>query len=118
MPGYNDGDVLKQTLADLYALNPGVRTVAIVPVGLTSHREGLPELRPVGRAEALKAVKTVEDFAEKCRAECGIRFVFASDEMYERAGCPHHDTQAANTCRNWPTASGSSAICSTDSNGR
>ncbi|MDE5654218.1 MAG: radical SAM protein, partial [Clostridia bacterium] len=35
---FNDGDILKQTLEELYKLSPYVQTVAIIPVGLTCHR--------------------------------------------------------------------------------
>ncbi len=86
VPGRNDGDVLRRTLSDLYSLNPAVRTVAVVPVGLTGHRAGLADLKPVGRQEALAAVGIVHGFAEKCLADRGVRFAFASDEMVERAG--------------------------------
>ena len=44
-PGYNDGEVLAKTFADLYALNPNVLTMAVVPVGLTKNREQLHPLR-------------------------------------------------------------------------
>ena len=48
-PGVNDGAELARTLRELSGLRPGLRTVAVVPVGLTSHRAGLPPLRPVTR---------------------------------------------------------------------
>lgn len=103
VPGHNDGDVLRKTLADLYSLHPAVRTVAVVPLGLTSHRLGLAELNPVGRPEALDAVRIVEGFSARCRQECGVRFAFVSDEMVERAGLPavryddgEHNPQLAN----------------------
>ena len=51
-PGVNDGDELARTLRRLSGLRPGLRTVAVVPVGLTSHRAGLPPLRPVTRDQA------------------------------------------------------------------
>src|SRR6478609_7432460 len=35
VPGLNDGDVLEQSLADLWALDDAMMSVAIVPVGLT-----------------------------------------------------------------------------------
>ena len=48
-PGINDGRVLEQTIDDLKSLWPGVKSVGIVPVGITGHREGLPRLTPVTR---------------------------------------------------------------------
>ena len=40
-----DGAELDRTLRDLTALCPAVQSVAVVPVGLTRHREGLEKLR-------------------------------------------------------------------------
>ncbi len=34
-PGVNDGDALRQTLADLWAFGPAILSVSVVPVGLT-----------------------------------------------------------------------------------
>ena len=54
VPGYNDGEELRKTLADLKALYPNVESVAAVPVGLTKHREGLAELKPFDKQSAKK----------------------------------------------------------------
>ena len=51
-PGLNDGAALEKTVADLGALRPGIRSLALVPVGLTGHREHLPQLRTHSRDEA------------------------------------------------------------------
>ncbi len=88
VPGRNDGDVLRRTLTDLNTLHPSVRTVAVVPVGLTSHRSALADLRPVGRQEALDVVGIVHEFAQSCLTQQGVRFAYVSDEMVERAGLP------------------------------
>ena len=45
-PGVNDGPVLTQSLKDLSELFPAVESVAVVPVGLTRYREGLPSISP------------------------------------------------------------------------
>ncbi|MDZ7343769.1 MAG: PDZ domain-containing protein, partial [candidate division KSB1 bacterium] len=37
-PEINDGEVLRQTLSDLAGFYPHLRSVAVVPVGLTKHR--------------------------------------------------------------------------------
>lgn len=37
-PGANDGEVLRQSIADLIALYPTVQSIAVVPVGLTKYR--------------------------------------------------------------------------------
>lgn len=81
-PGLNDGEVLKKSLQDLWSLAPEAQTVAIVPVGLTRHREGLYPLRPLTRDDAREAIRIVEEFTEECSAS---GFAFCSDEMYLRA---------------------------------
>lgn len=81
-PGYNDGPVLDRTLSDLYKLAPECHSVAIVPVGLTSHRDGLPRLDPVTKEKAREVISQIETF----KRERGIKdFAYASDEMYQCA---------------------------------
>ena len=83
-PGYNDGEELKRTLSDLEEL--GVNMVAVVPVGLTAHREGLAELTPFDKEKALETVKIIEEFSSKCMEKYGRHIAFASDELYIKAG--------------------------------
>ncbi len=87
-PGINDGDILLKTLDDLRALYPGVRSTAVVPLGLTRHRQGLTALTPVSDAYARKFVAEISRLQEKLLAEIGTRFVFASDEFFLRGGIP------------------------------
>lgn len=85
-PGYNDGEVLKRTFADLYALHPGVLTMAVVPVGLTKHREHLHPMRTFTPQEAAEIVDTVSGWQKQCREETGKSFVYLGDEFYLLAG--------------------------------
>ncbi len=85
-PGINDGSALEKTVTDLYALHPGVRSLAIVPVGLTGYRQRLPELHPLGPSEAKKVLDQVHDWQKKFFQERGRRFVFAADELYLQSG--------------------------------
>jgi putative radical SAM enzyme (TIGR03279 family) len=84
-PGINDGDSLTQTLADLYALHPHCLSVAIVPVGLTTHRETLAELIPVSQSVALGVIQRLSAFQHEMGSET---FAFASDEFYVLAKQP------------------------------
>ncbi len=86
VPGYNDGDALIRTIGDLYSMNDKVRTVSIVPVGLTSRRQGLEELRPLNNGEAREVIGQVNNWQDRFRSEIGSGFVYASDEMYLLAG--------------------------------
>lgn len=81
-PGLNDGAALERTIADLAALHPAVASVAIVPVGLTRHRQELPKLRPVDAQGARDILRRVRAWQAGFRAQFGSRFVFAADEFY------------------------------------
>jgi putative radical SAM enzyme (TIGR03279 family) len=87
-PGVNDGRVLEKTVSDLGRLRPGVRSLAIVPVGLSGHRAGLPVLRAIDAAQAAGLVKKVRVWQEGFRRTGPMRFVYATDEWYLRAGLP------------------------------
>ena len=82
-PGINDGDELRRSLSDLEEM--GVNSVAIVPVGLTDHREGLYPLTPFCKETAGEVIDIVENFAEKCLEKHSRRIAFAADELYIKA---------------------------------
>ena len=81
-PGYNDGEILAKSFRELYALHPGVLTMAIVPVGLTKQREGLAPMRTFTKEEAQAVVKEVTKWQRRCRRETGKTFVYLGDEFY------------------------------------
>ena len=85
-PGINDGDVLMQTLHDLYALAPAALSVAIVPVGLTKFRDALPKLTPFDALSAKALLSRLLPFQAHCRETLGSSFAFASDEFYSLSG--------------------------------
>ena len=87
-PGINDGDVLTQTLTDLATLQPEAESVAVVPVGLTLHREALADLTPMD-------VATANDVLDRIAAFKQPDFVFPSDELYFRAVRPLPDLNTA-----------------------
>lgn len=85
-PGINDRAVLGRTIEFLAELSPQVRSLAIVPVGLTSHREKLPCLRRATPEEAGQCLDQVEAYQARYLNELGTRFVFPADELYLRGG--------------------------------
>jgi putative radical SAM enzyme (TIGR03279 family) len=85
-PGINDGEILKETIEVLGSLYPGVKSLAVVPVGLTVHRKNLPELQPVTKKSASQTIDIISKFNEKYKKETGTNFVFAADEFYLKAG--------------------------------
>ena len=85
-PGINDGEALERTLADLLALAPMARSVALVPVGLTRHRDGLTALTGYDAQGAARVLDQAERWQTRALAAHGTRFVFPADELYQLAG--------------------------------
>jgi putative radical SAM enzyme (TIGR03279 family) len=100
-PGLNDGARLERTVRELAPLHPHVATTAVVPVGLTRHRERLPALRTLTDDEARALVAAVAAWQEEFRARLGTRFVFLGDEVYLQAGTP---VPAAEAYEGFPVA--------------
>lgn len=84
--GINDGKSLNETMEYLYSLYPSAQTLAIVPSGLTKHRQGLYALHDMDNNTAAQVIHEAESFQVKALKEKGTRFVFASDEIYIKAG--------------------------------
>ena len=80
-PGINDGPALEETICRLAEME-GARSLALVPVGLTGHREGLYPLKPYAREEARSVIEIANRYRKKLLAEKGTRFVFPADELY------------------------------------
>jgi putative radical SAM enzyme (TIGR03279 family) len=85
VPGLNDGEVLEQSLADLWELGDAVLSVALVPVGLTQFSH-LYTGESMSRANAARILARVEAWGERARGERGTTWVFGSDELYLLAG--------------------------------
>ena len=83
VPGENDGEVLRDTLAWAYA-RPGILNVGIVPLGYTRHQAMFDHsFNDEGAARAL--LVDIEPFQERALAERGTPWVFAADEFYRNA---------------------------------
>ncbi len=80
--GWNDGAELDRTIADLWKFKDAVQSLAVVPVGLTGHRQGLEQIVPFDRETAGKVIEQVEGWQRKFKEEQNRRFVFAADEFY------------------------------------
>ena len=85
-PGINDDSDLDKTIQDMAKLYPYSKTLSVVPVGLTSHRASLPELKHVSQSIAGETISKVDGFREKFMKSLGEPFVYASDEFYSKAG--------------------------------
>ena len=83
-PGINDGSELDRTLSDLLTLGH-IRSVSIVPIGKTKHRDGLCEIPSVDKEKATLVLEQVEAWQKKALEKTGSRLFFASDEFYLKA---------------------------------
>ncbi len=84
-PGINDGAILQKTIRDLAALHPHVKSVAVVPLGLTRYNTDA-RLTPVTPDFCRRVIKEVTPLQKELRAALGTTFAFLGDEIYLRAG--------------------------------
>ena len=82
----NDGEELERTIRDLTGYLPALRSLSVVPVGLSRFRDGLYPLEPFNGEDAGKVIDRIEAWQKKLYPEYGIHFVHASDEWYLLAG--------------------------------
>lgn len=92
-PGWNDGVELDRTIEDLSRFYPMVRTLSVVPVGLTKHRAGLSDLRNCTREEAALVIRQVRLWQDRLRPALRANFVHAADEFYvlSESGVPESE---------------------------
>ncbi len=84
-PEWNDGAHLDRTLRELWELGEGVRTLSVVPVGLTRFNLNRP-VRPLTLEEAARGVDQVERAREIAGKERGYGWAYAADELFLAAG--------------------------------
>jgi len=80
--GLNDGKYLEKSIVDLVNYLPWAKSLSVVPVGLTSHREGLYNIEKFTPEDARDIIGTVKSFQQSLRKVHGTRFVYAADEFY------------------------------------
>lgn len=82
VPGVNDGKELEYSARELFKHYPSVQTLAVVPCGITRHRDGL---YPIEDA-SVDFCKAVIHLADKLNGEFGVNFINLADEFYFKAG--------------------------------
>lgn len=86
--GINDGKELDRSIWDLSRFFPYMKSLSVVPVGLTKYRKGLTKLKKFEKEDARNVLKQIENWQEKFLKELGTRFVHASDEWFLIAQVP------------------------------
>lgn len=80
--GLNDGKELAKSIEDLAGYLPHLKSVSVVPVGLSRYREGLYPLEPFGKEDAENVISLIETWQKRLYEEYGLHFIHASDEWY------------------------------------
>ncbi|HEX8852149.1 MAG TPA: DUF512 domain-containing protein [Pyrinomonadaceae bacterium] len=84
-PTINDGEILERTIRDLANEYPRVRSVAVVPLGLTRYNTDA-RLVPVTPEWCRQVIREVGALQKELRARLRTNFAFLGDDMYLRAG--------------------------------
>ncbi|HHX55465.1 MAG TPA: DUF512 domain-containing protein [Clostridiales bacterium] len=84
--GINDAKELEKTIEDLAEYIPLMRSLSVVPVGITKYREGLASLENFDAKDSKEVIDIINYWQEKCLKDKKTRFVYASDEWYLKAG--------------------------------
>lgn len=85
VPGLNDGQHLERTAEDLLTVE-GVRSVGVVPVGLTRFRKGLPAIRRPTPGEAADIIDICHHFRARAERMGRGGWIYPSDEFFLLAG--------------------------------
>lgn len=89
-PEWNDGAHLDRTIEDLWGLGDGIRSLSVVPVGLTRYNVNRP-VRLLTAQEASRLIAQVDRARERALAERGFGWCYAADEAYLTAEVPVPD---------------------------
>lgn len=92
VPGLNDGAVLEESLADLWALDDAVLSVALVPVGVTQFSH-LYTGQSMDETNARRLLDAVHRWEVRALEERGDRWVYGSDELYLLANAELPDVE-------------------------
>jgi putative radical SAM enzyme (TIGR03279 family) len=78
----NDRNELKRSIDDLSKYLPFMRSVSVVPAGITKFREGLYPLELFNKQEAEAVIDMIESRQNEFYEKYGLHFIHASDEWY------------------------------------
>ncbi len=80
--GVNDREELERSINDLSKFLPFMRSVSIVPAGITKYRDGLYPLELFHKQDAEAVIDMIESKQKEFYEEFGLHFIHASDEWY------------------------------------
>ena len=80
--GVNDGEELRRSITDLMEYLPFMRSVSVVPAGISKYRDGLYPIELFTKEEAGQIIDMIESYQKSCYEKYGLHFIHASDELY------------------------------------
>lgn len=92
--GINDGEYLRRTVYDLRQMFPSVRSISIVPVGISKYRRGLFRLESFQKEDSAAVIEQVSAYQREFLHDIGTRLVYLADEFYINAGAPIPEYEA------------------------
>ncbi len=90
-PEINDGPIFDKTIHDLKKFYPGIKSVAVVPLGLTRYRDHLMPMRMHSRKELREMIRYTNVMRQKLKDELGNYFIYLADEFFIKANYPLPD---------------------------
>lgn len=78
----NDGKELERSIDDLSKYLPFMRSVSVVPAGITKYRESLYPLELFNKQEAGAVIDMIESRQNEFYEKYGLHFIHVSDEWY------------------------------------
>ena len=97
VPEWNNGMIFERTLMDLLNI-PSVISVGVVPVGITSFREGLQDIRRPTASEAAEIIHQCDNWRRKALRTRGTPWVYPADELFSLSGKDVPDTAYYKEC--------------------
>jgi len=86
--GVNDKKELDKTIADLGEFLPLAKSLSVVPVGLTKHRDKLHPLEAFTKDDASEIIAQVNTWQKHFKNKYDTNFVYLADEFYLKASEP------------------------------
>ncbi|MDO4620187.1 MAG: DUF512 domain-containing protein [Lachnospiraceae bacterium] len=95
--GWNDGAELDRTISDLTEYLPEMRSVSVVPVGLSRFRDGLEKLEPFTKEDAEQVIDMIEGWQKRIWEKLAASYVPEEDETEPdlMRGAPRHFIHAS-----------------------
>lgn len=83
--GINDKEILYKTIQDISKYMPMIKSVSIVPVGISKYRDKLYKLDPIEKEDCIDIIKNISEFQKEFKNNFGTNLVYLSDEFYLKA---------------------------------